>query len=173
MRRMHKSQDRTLTERTVMDKKRQLIFRGAAIVIILAIAVVMFIIGRGHTIYFDNKDAEYDGKKYESFYKVTVIKDREKVAKLGEDERGMTDLMGQTLSITLEITDEKGNDPQSAKVSMPIPYGLDGIVINIPELMAGLPADAYMSEFVPVATSEDEEEDEEVVIDEFEMTEDM
>ncbi len=155
-----------------MENKRQLLFRIAAIVIIVAIAAVMFIIGRGHTIYFDNKTAEYDGKKYESFYKVAIIKDKEKVAKLAEDERGMTDLMGQTLSVTLEITDEKGADPHSAKVSMPIPYGIDGIVINIPELMAGLPADAYMSEFVPVATSEDEEE-EEVVIDEFEMTDDM
>ncbi|MCR5591183.1 MAG: hypothetical protein K6F73_06565 [Lachnospiraceae bacterium] len=155
-----------------MENKRQLLFRIAAIVIIVAIAAVMFIIGRGHTIYFDNKTAEYDGKKYESFYKVAIIKDKEKVAKLAEDERGMTDLIGQTLSVTLEITDEKGADPHSAKVSMPIPYGIDGIVINIPELMAGLPADAYMSEFVPVATSEDEEE-EEVVIDEFEMTDDM
>ena len=155
-----------------MDKKRQFIFRGAAIAIILAIAAVMFVIGRGHTIYFDNKSAEYDGKKYESFYKVAVIKDKEKVAKLADDGRGMTDLMGQTLSVTLEITDEKGADPHSAKVSMPIPYSIDGIVINIPELMAGLPAEAYMSEFVPIATSEDEEE-EEVVIDEFEMTDDM
>ena len=152
--------------------KRQLLFRAAAIVLILILAVIMFIIGRGHTIYFDNKSAEYDGKQYNAYYKVTVIKDKEKVAKLSEDERGMTDLMGQTLSMTLEITDEKGQEPHSHKVSMPIPYGTDGIVINVPELMAGLPQQAYMSEFVPIATSE-EDEDEEVVTDEFVMTEDM
>ena len=81
--------------------------------------------------------------------------------------------MGQTLSMTLEITDTKGAESHSHKVSMPIPYGTDGIVINIPELMAGLPADAYMSEFVPIATAEDEDEDGEVVIDEFEMSDDM
>ena len=155
-----------------MNKKRMLIFRAAAVILVLIIAVVMFMIGRGHTIYFDNKTGEYNGKKYESFYKVAVIKDKEKVAKLSEDERGMTDLMGQTLTVTLEITDEKGSDPHKHKVSMPIPYGLDGIVINVPELMAGLPADAYMTEFVPIATSEDEEE-EEVVIDEFEMSDDV
>lgn len=152
--------------------KRQFLFRAAAIVLILILAVIMFIIGRGHTIYFDNKSAEYDGKQYNAYYKVTVIKDKEKVAKLAEDERGMTDLMGQTLSMTLEITDEKGQEPHSHKVSMPIPYGTDGIVINVPELMAGLPQQAYMSEFVPIATSE-EDEDEEVVTDEFVMTEDM
>ena len=155
-----------------MKNKRQLIFRAAAIAVILVIAVIMFIIGRGHTIYFDNVSADYEGKSYDAYYKVTVIKDGEKVAKLAEDERGMTDLMGQTLSMTLEITDEKGQEPHSHRVSMPIPYGTDGIVINIPELMAGLPQQAYMSEFVPVATSE-EDTDEEVVIDEFEMSDDM
>lgn len=155
-----------------MKNKRQLIFRAAAIAVILVIAVIMFIIGRGHTIYFDNVSADYEGKSYDAYYKVTVIKDGEKVAKLADDERGMADLMGQTLSMTLEITDEKGQEPHSHKVSMPIPYGTDGIVINIPELMAGLPQQAYMSEFVPVATSE-EDTDEEVVIDEFEMSDDM
>ena len=154
-----------------MKNKRQFLFRAAAIVLVLVIAVIMFIIGRGHTIYFDNKTAEYNGQKYESFYKVTVIKDKEKVAKLSEEDRGMASLMGQTLQITIEIVDEKGGESHAHKVSMPIPYSIDGIVINIPELMAGLPADAYMSEFVPVATSDDEEE-EDVVIDEFEMTTD-
>ncbi len=152
--------------------KRRVIFRAAAIVLVIAVASVMFIIGRGHTIYFDNKTSEYEGKQYKSFYKVDVIKDKEKVAKLSKEDRGMTDIMGQTLSMTVEITDEKGQEPHSHKVSMPVPYGIDGIVINIPELMAGLPADAYMSEFVPIASSE-EDEDEEVVIDEFEMSDDI
>lgn len=155
-----------------MKNKRQLIFRAAAIAVILVIAVIMFIIGRGHTIYFDNVSADYESKSYDAYYKVTVIKDGEKVAKLAEDERGMTDLMGQTLSMTLEITDEKGQEPHSHKVSMPIPYGTDGIVINVPELMAGLPSQAYMSEFVPIATSE-EDTDEEVVTDEFVMESDI
>lgn len=155
-----------------MNKKRQLLFRVAAIVFVLAIAVIMFIIGRGHTVYFDNKTVEYDGNRYKSFYKVEVIKDKEKVAQLSEEDRGMTDLMGQTLTMTIEITDEKGQEPHAHRVSMPIPYNMDGIVINLPELMAQLPADAYMSEFVPAASAE-EEEDEEVVIDEFEIQDDI
>ena len=155
-----------------MKNKRQFLFRLLAIVLILALAAVMFVIGRGHTIYFDNKNAEYEGKNYDAYYKVVVIKDKEKVAKLESDDRGMADLMGQTLTVTLEITDEKGGESHAHKVSMPVPYSLDGIVINVPELMAGLPADAYMSEFVPAASAE-EDEDEEVVIDEFEMSDDV
>ena len=66
-----------------------LLFRIAAIVIIIAIGALMFVIGRGHTIYFDNMEAEYDGKSYAPFYKVAVIKDNEKVAKLAEDEKNV------------------------------------------------------------------------------------
>ncbi|MCR5734127.1 MAG: hypothetical protein K6G22_05900, partial [Lachnospiraceae bacterium] len=88
-------------------------------------------------------------------------------------DRGMCDLMGQTLSVVIEITDNKGDEPHSHKVGLPVPYGLDGIVINIPALMAGLPEEAYMSEFVPIATAADEDEDEEVVIDEFGITDDI
>ena len=53
-----------------MNKKRQLIFRCAAILLVIALAVVMFVIGRGHTIYFDNKACEYGGKSYDAYYKV-------------------------------------------------------------------------------------------------------
>ena len=35
-------------------KKRTLFFRLGAIAILLAIAAVMMVIGRGHTVYFDN-----------------------------------------------------------------------------------------------------------------------
>ena len=43
-------------------KKRTLFFRIGAIVILLAIAAVMMVIGRGHTVYFDNKKLEYNGE---------------------------------------------------------------------------------------------------------------
>lgn len=150
-------------------KSKRIIIRSAAILLILALAVCMFIIGRGHTVYFDNKDFNYDGKSYGAYYKVAVSKDGQKVAKLSADDRGTCDLMGQTLSIVLEITDEKGDKPHSHRVNMPIPYGTDGVVINVPALMAGLPANAYMSEFVPIAVPEEAEEEEGIVIDEFVM----
>ena len=45
-------------------KKRTLFFRIGAIVILLAIAAVMMVIGRGHTVYFDNKKLEYNDLRY-------------------------------------------------------------------------------------------------------------
>ena len=138
-----------------MKNKRQLLFRIAAIVIILAVAAVMFVIGRGHTIYVDNKETSYNGQTVEAFYKATVTIGDEKPAKLSKGDRGMASIMGQTLSMTVEITDAEGEQPHAHKVSMKVPYGMDGITINIPALMAGLATD------------------EEIVTDEFDMGADM
>ena len=151
-----------------MKNKRRLLFRAAAIVIILAIAAVMFVIGRGHTLYFDNKETAYNGQTVEPFYKVVVTVGDQKPAKLSKGDRGMGEVMGQKLSMTVEITDEEGASPHAHKVNMSIPYNMDGITINIPALMAGLPEEAYLSEFV-IEVPDTGATDEEIVTDEFEM----
>ena len=161
-----------ITKGESMKNKRQLLFRIAAIVIILAVAAVMFVIGRGHTIYVDNKETSYNGQTVEAFYKATVTIGDEKPAKLSKGDRGMASIMGQTLSMTVEITDAEGEQPHAHKVSMKVPYGMDGITINIPALMAGLPQDAYLSEFV-IEVPDTGATDEEIVTDEFDMGADM
>ena len=52
-------------------KARRLIIRIAAVLVLVVIGVIMSIIGRGHTIYLDNKTLEYDGQTYKANYKVT------------------------------------------------------------------------------------------------------
>ena len=152
--------------------KRKLLFRVGAILIILVIAACMFVIGRGHTVYFDNKETSYNGQTIEPFYKVTVTVGDQKPAKLSKGDRGMADIMGQKLTMTLEITDAEGDQPHAHKVSMSVPYNMDGIMINIPALMQGLPQDAYMSEFI-IETPDTGSTDEEIVTDEFDMGGDM
>ena len=44
-------------------KSKKWLYRIAALVILLAISGAMFVIGRGHTIYFDNKAMEYNGEE--------------------------------------------------------------------------------------------------------------
>ncbi len=152
--------------------KRKLLFRVGAILIILVIAACMFVIGRGHTVYFDNKETSYNGQTIEPFYKVTVTVGDQKPAKLSKGDRGMADIMGQKLTMTLEITDAEGGQPHAHKVSMGVPYNMDGIMINVPALMQGLPQDAYMSEFI-IETPDTGSTDEEIVTDEFDMGGDM
>ena len=140
-----------------MKNKRRMIFRIVSLLIVLIIAAAMFVIGRGHTVYFDNKTIEYKGQEYKAYHKVKVIVDGKEVAKLSERDRGMADIMGQTLTMTLEITDEKDGTPHSHKVTLGVPYNMDGVILNIPALMAGQPEEAYLSEFVITAPAVEEE----------------
>ncbi len=145
-----------------MKSKRTLFFRIGAVVILLAIAAVMMVVGRGHTVYFDNKTLEYDGQTYETPYKVVVFVGGEQVAKLYNKERGMATCIGQNFEMTLEITQEKGGDEVTETYQLTLPYNMDGIVINLPGYLAGLGEDAYLTQFVPVATEESSSEDEEL-----------
>ena len=148
-------------------KKRTLFFRIGAIVILLAIAAVMMVIGRGHTVYLDNKKLEYNGKTYDTPYKVVVLVDGEQVAKLYDRERGSATCIGQKFTVTLEITEKKGGSETTQTYTIPLPKNMDGIVINLPGFLAGLDQDAYITEFVPVATEETTTEEEELPGDEF------
>ena len=152
-------------------KKKRILIRIISLLAVIAVAAWMIVIGRGHTVYLDNKTVVYEGKEYTGPYKVAVNVDGERIAKLYDGERGSTTNIGQSFEMELEITQEKGGDAKTVRVSMKLPYNLDGIVINLPALLAGLPQDAYLSEFIPVAGEEEEPADEEIVTDEFGMSE--
>ena len=149
--------------------KRSLIFKIGTLAVILGIAACMFVIGRGHTVYFDNKNIEYEGKTLEAPYRAAVFVDGERVARLSPKDRGMATCIGQTFKMTVEITPEKGADAKSYDFTLKLPYSWDGIVLNLPALVEGLPEEAYQSEFYSLATEVSVEEDEEIVTDEFTM----
>ena len=145
-----------------MKSKRILLYRLAMILVLVVVAAVMLVIGRGHTVYFDNVSLEYEGTTYETPYKVVVYTGGEEVAKLYDGERGMATCIGQNLDLTLEITQEKGGEEELVSVSVPLPYNMDGIIINLSAYLEGLPEEAHLTEFVP-AVVPSTEEDEEVV----------
>lgn len=139
---------------------KTLLIRIAALAVCAALAAAMMVIGRGHTLYFDNKTIEdYQGQEYKAFERVVVTVKGEEVAKLGKRERGMATWIGQSFKMTLEITEKKGDEPRTEEVSIQLPYGVDGIVINLPAYLAGLPEDAWFSEFVPMVEEEPAEEE--------------
>jgi hypothetical protein len=78
----------------------------------------------------------------------------------------MASFMGQSFSFDLEITKEKGDDPVTNTYHIKVPYDRDGTVLNLPGLLAGLPEEAYTTEFVPVEP-EPSPEDEEIVTEDF------
>ena len=135
-------------------KARKWIIRIAAVVVLIVLGVIMSIIGRGHTIYLDNKTLEYDGQTYKAPYKVTITVGGEELTKLYDKERGSTTCLGQTFTVTLEIMETKNGAEEVQTYKIPIPKKMDGVIINIPGYLAGLPEEAYLTEFVPVATEE-------------------
>ena len=140
-------------------KNKTLWVRLAVLLAILAIAAVMFVIGRGHTVYFDNKTATYADTEYGAFYRVNVFVNGEQVAKnLGKRDRGMATTIGQHFSMELEIIKNKGEEAVRTAYSFALPYGWDGIIVNLPEIVAGLPAEAYQTQFIPAAPANDDEE---------------
>ena len=139
--------------------KKKWIARIGTVAVLLIIAAVMLVIGRGHTVYFDNKTAEYNGTEYPAFQRVNVTVNGERVAKLSKRDRGMATWIGQNFKMELEVTANKGDDPKIIPVSIRLPYSLDGIVVNLPELVAGLPQEVWQSEFVPMVTVEEVEEE--------------
>ena len=105
-----------------MRAKRTILFRIGAILLLLIIAGIMMVIGRGHTVYIDNKSIDYNGQTYTTPYKVVVYVDGEQVAKLRDKERGMATCIGQTFKMTLEITQEKGGSEEMVDVTVSLPH---------------------------------------------------
>lgn len=151
-----------------MKSKRKILFRLLALAIVIGIAVLMFIIGRGHTVYFDNKALTGpDGTVYEPWYKIEVMINGERVANLSAGDRGMVSTMGQNFKFDVKLMKEKDGKMQGGTIKMKLPYGLDGIIYNLPAMLAGAQEADYMEEFIPAPV---EEESEEVVVtDEFAM----
>ena len=152
-----------------MNKTRRLMFQIGTVLLLLVIAACMMVIGRGHTVYFDNKTLEYDGTTYDAPYKVTVYVGGEQAAKLNAKERGMATTIGQNFEMELKVMEVKGGDETRETYQLKLPRSIDGIVVNLPGYLAGLPEEAWMSEFVPIVPESSSEEEEVPGGDEFEM----
>lgn len=138
-------------------KVKKLLFRVGAVVIVLVVAAVMLVIGRGHTVYLDNKALEYNGAEYPAYYKIEVsTKEMDKTAKLMARDRGVSTWIGQSFHMDLVVTKAEGDEPRSLSVDLKLPYGLDNPIINLPALLAGQPQEAWLDEFIPTPTAEDD-----------------
>ena len=146
-------------------------FRIAAVAFILILAGLMMIIGRGHTIYLDDKTMEKNGKTYQAVYRidVSVAGSSQEAQTLYERERVLVKNMGQKATLNLKVMQVKGGDKVPVDYTISIPYSMDGVIINLPALLAGEGPDVYMSEFVTIPDVADKSA-EVVVTDEFAVT---
>ena len=141
------------------SKTRRILFCTGAVLLLVLIAGLMLLIGRGHSVYLDNKTLEYDGNTYPALYKIEVVQNGKTLTKLNKRERGMATNIGQNFKITLIVTREKKGAEETREIEIKLPYSMDGIVVNLPGYLEGLPQEAWMSEFVPVASQEEQKEE--------------
>ena len=147
-----------------MKISKSTLYKILTVAAILILAAVMMIIGRGHTIYLDNK--ALDNPSYSAYYRTDVDVKNNEVQKLSARERGSATFMGQSVKVTVTYMETKNSQKQTETFRIKVPYGWDGIIINLPALIHGEPKSVYMSQFIetPVETSSAEEV---VVTDEF------
>ena len=148
-----------------MKISKNLIYKIILVIILVIICFVMIYIGRGHTLYLDNKSMDVNGKTVEAPYRIKVFIKGKEVADLNDGDRGMGIWIGPKAQLDFEITEVKGGEKKNIYYNVPLPWQYDGVVINLVGLMNGAEYDNYISEFVPLGISTSEEE-EEVNIDE-------
>ena len=117
---------------------RTLCIRVIAIFLVIVLAVVMFIIGKQHKIYFDNKD----WGPYKAYQFVEVSVDKQDSVELARRDRDVFTVVAQGHTIYIDaMGDEK-------EVKIHIPLFMRDVLINIPALMNGEDQDKWMEEFI-------------------------
>ena len=139
--------------------KRSWIIRIAFVLVLVLVAVVMLRIGRGHTVYFDNRAVDKGGQSVEAPYKITVYVNGEQISKLYDKERCMVTNIGDSLELTVEVMQQKGGSETTETYKLTLPHSIDSVIINLPAYMAGLPEEAYLEEFIPAPSADLDDEE--------------
>lgn len=134
--------------------KRSWIIRIAFVLVLVLVAVLMLRIGRGHTVYFDNRALDKDGQSVAAPYKITVYVNGEQISKLYDKERCMVTNIGDSLELTVEVVQQKGGSETTETYKLTLPHSIDSVIINLPAYMAGLPEEAYLEEFIPAPSAD-------------------
>ena len=134
--------------------KRSWIIRIAFVLVLVLVAVLMLRIGRGHTVYFDNRALDKDGQSVAAPYKITVYVNGEQISKLYDKERCMVTNIGDSLELTVEVMQQKGGSETTETYKLTLPHSIDSVIINLPAYMAGLPEEVYLEEFIPAPSAD-------------------
>ncbi len=123
-------------------------YRIIALIGIFILAIVLFIIGKGHTLLLDNQDVTIDGKTYEATHAIRVVINDQKaiLVKAGKRKKAKVPVAGPWHRITVEILDEDKNVLQTLEKK--ITLGLDDmLLLHLPALISD--ASQWIQPFTP------------------------
>lgn len=122
--------DASKTSKRKVPLRRTLV-RSALILVYVGLMVLVFVLGKGHTLLVDNKDVAGTDLRAFSLVKITV--DNLKPSEETKGDRDMFKIAGQRHKIVLEVP----GDPNKIVKYITVPMGSDITLISLPKLAAG------------------------------------
>lgn len=117
---------------------KKIILRLILVVFLIALGIVLFIIGKEHKVFIDNRDLSIAGENYTATVRYEVWVDGEKIGRttLNPGKRNVIYLAGPQHKIVLrEIKDGKTVGKIEKDINLSL--GQTQVIINIPALVAG------------------------------------
>ena len=121
--------------------------RLGCIVVIIALAIFLYFFGKQRTLYVDNWTTEINGESYRYLDWAEVQIDDLGAQEYNPRVRRGVDLRGRTHTITITTEDENFNLIELDPIEFTLPA--DESIISVPGLVAGLPVEDCIKEFIP------------------------
>ncbi|MDR1621634.1 MAG: hypothetical protein LBS00_04595 [Synergistaceae bacterium] len=126
---------------------RSSIQRTGVVLALIVFAACLFYIGKGHVLFLDTNGITIDGKEFRSYASVTVSVDgKELDSPMGRAERAMVTVSGPRHKIV--IADDAGAGNKVEK-TFTIPTFTGRVLVSIPALLGGAPAEHWIAPFTP------------------------
>jgi hypothetical protein len=114
-------------------KNRRNLIRISLIIVLIFISLLLFLFGKQHEVFVDNKTIEINGTQYLNIDKANIKIDDGEYIEVEKRKRKKLITVGPYHTITLQYTNEKG---QTIILEEKINLGFKGdIIINIPALI--------------------------------------
>ncbi|WP_320129999.1 DUF6672 family protein [uncultured Sphaerochaeta sp.] len=119
---------------------KRFLVRGIALTVLLLFGILMYFVGRQHTILLDNKTITLEGQELKALPIVEVQVDRQEVLELAARDRDKVLATNQKHSITISYTDSAWNEISFTR-KFKVPVGEDMVMVSIPALVANPESD--------------------------------
>ncbi len=145
------------------------LMRLVAIVIVLLFAVILFFIGKQHTVLLDNKTVTVNGEEIAALKMVEVQVNKLDSLEFVPRDRDKVDVTRQKHTITVSYTDADWNEISITR-KFKLPLMEEMVIISIPTLVANpdAPQSVWLEKYeLPVFAVQAAPEDEVVITDDF------
>ncbi len=148
---------------------RIFLMRLLAIVVVLLFSVLLFFIGKQHTVLLDNKTITIDGVEIQALKMVEVGVDKFEPLEFYPRDRDKVDVTRQKHTITVSFTDANWEEITITR-KFTLPLMEEMVIISIPALVAypDAPQSVWLEKYeIPAFAVRAAPEDEVVVTDDF------